>query len=512
MKKIKSRLKAVLRGDKLKSTSITALLIGVIIAVNIIVYTLTAVFGLYLTPSVEDYDLSISEASDILFADAIEKGKKVTVMFCRSIDEMPQEIAANTDEIGIFHITASNFQKRYGDLFDFEYVNILTHRNQDGEVVPLEDYRITDDSGNAYPIYESTVIFKCEDRHKTVSNVISSAFIYDSTVSESYYTSYCGEEVFASMVMQVLNEETKKVQFTTFHSEQVDSMFGSILACAGYEIDTVNLRKDEIDEDTDLIVISNPQTDFERSAEGSSVRSEVDKLREFIKEGGNIYVALDPYVDKLVSLEGFLAECGISYSEREENGKLLRDIVKDNDNAITMDKVTIVANAAADGTGAVISNRLNEAGKNDVIISHCAKLNLDKAAEPLLVTTASASTYAGDKQTDNSGNYCIAATAKYIDEKGKECGNIVMVPSIYLTANDALSSSGYANRDFLYAVAETVFGAEDVPIGSKIIHFDTGVLQNLTAKTMRLYTVLVFIIPAALIVVGTFVVIRRKNR
>ncbi len=511
MEKIKAKLKALFRKDNLRSTAITALLIGVVIAVNIIVYTLTAVFGLYLSPSAEDYDLSISGASDVLFEDALSRGKKVTVMFCRPEDEMPDDLAVNTDEIGIFYLTAEKFKERYNGLIDFEFVNIITHRNGDGEVVDLGKYQLKDDEGNSYPIYESTVVFMCEDRHKTVSNIISASFIYDANVSSTSYTAYCGEEVFASMVTQVLsNESSKKVQFTTLHSERIDSAFASVLSCAGYELDTVNLRRGEIAEDTDLIVISNPQTDFERSAEGSGVRSEIDKLREFVKAGGNIYVALDPYVEKLPSLEAFLKEFGISYSEREVDGKLLRDIVKDNDNAITMDKVTIVADVSSEGIGASVSEKLKEYEAEGIIISHSASLKLEGGASPLLVTSGSSSTYAGDKQTDKSGNYCIAATASYPNEENS--GNILVVPSIYMTANDALYSSGYANREFLYAVTEEIFGVENVPIGCGIIHFNSGVLQNLTAKSMRVYTVLIFTIPAALAVLGTVVVVRRKNR
>ncbi len=512
MGKFKSKLSSALRSEGLTSTAITALLLGVVIAVNVIVYALTVGYNLYFVPSSNDYDLSLSGTTDALFADALSEGKKVTVMFCRPEDEMPNAMTDATDEVGIFYLTAQNFRERYPELLDFEFVNIITRRNSKGETVLLEQYQLKDDEGNSYPMYESTVIFLCEDRHKTVADIASASFIYDASVSSEYYSSYCGEEVFASMVSWVLHKEHKKVQFTTFHSEVVDSSLGNMLTCAGYEIDTVNLRKEEIDEDTELIVISNPQTDFERAATGSTVRSEIEKLREFVEDGGNLYVALDPYVDKLASLESFLSEYGISYSETVVDGVLLRDIIKDNDNATEMNKITIVANIASTELGNLVSAKVGEYNSSGIILSECARLKLEGGAEPLLVTSSSAATYAGDKRTDASGNYCIGATAKHVDDDGNVGGSIFVMPTIYLTANDALYSSGYANRDFIYSVIEYLYGAEDLPYGCNILYFDTSTLQNMTTKMMRVYTVLVFVIPAVAAVLGTVVVIKRKNR
>ncbi len=514
MEKTKTRQISARRGEKLTSTAITAILIGVVIAVNIIVYTLTTVFGWYFTPSAENYDLTLSGVTDELFADAIQSGKKVTVMFCRPENELPSDLAANTDELGIFYLTAKNFEKRYEGFIELEYVNILNHRKDSGQgdVVPLSDYQLKDENGELLPLYKNSVIFISGDKHKTVSDITSMSFIYDENVSTEYYSSYCGEEVFASMVMRTLEDKEKKVQVTTSHSEKIDAAFGSLLQCSGYEIDIVNLRRESIDDDTDLIVISNPQSDFERASAGSGVVSEIEKLREFVKRGGNIYVALDPYVEKLTFLEEFLAECGISYSETDVEGKILRDIVKDNDNAITMDRVTIVANIADEDIANQVSRFSKNGESNSVILSHCGSLKLQGSAKPLLVTSGSASTYAGDMETDNKGNYCIGATAKYIDEYGKECGNIVMMPTIYLTANDALFARGYSNRNFLYSLTDNKFGADDVPQGCKMIYFNTGVLQNLTTKMMRVYTVLVFTVPVILAAVGAVVVIKRKNR
>jgi hypothetical protein len=62
---------------------------------------------------------------------------------------------------------------------------------------------------------------------------------------EGYATSYNGEEVMAAMINWVLSEEHKTAYFTQYHGEIVDIAFSNLLACAGYYIDVVDLRKNE---------------------------------------------------------------------------------------------------------------------------------------------------------------------------------------------------------------------------------------------------------------------------
>ena len=72
MNKIKEKLIAWIRGEKLTGSAITALVIGIVIAFNAIVYALTVGFGLYLYSPDTD-DLTISGSTDALFADTIEE-------------------------------------------------------------------------------------------------------------------------------------------------------------------------------------------------------------------------------------------------------------------------------------------------------------------------------------------------------------------------------------------------------------------------------------------------------
>lgn len=511
MEKIKEKLAAIFRSRGMTSTATTALLIGILIALNVIVYALTVGFGLYIVPRTEAYDFSLSEHVDELFASAREKGERVKVMFCRPEDEMPTSLTDATDEVGIFYLTAVEFLEKYPDFIEFEYVNILTRRDSKGNVVDLAKYQIIDAEGNPYPMYETSVVFISGDRHKTIVDISSTAFAYDETQSTTYYTSYCGQEIFASMVNWVLSDEHKTVYFTTYHSEKIDSAFVNMMSCAGYNVESINLRKEPVPDDAALVVISNPQTDFQRADEGSSIRSEIERLRTYVEAGGNLYVALDPYVSRLPVFESFLKEYGIAYSETVADGSVYRNIVRDSNNSIGVDNFTIVASYSDNALSQSIKQNVEKYNDSSVIVKYCSALELSGIAKPLLLSSGSSSVYAGKDEVGSSGNYCIGAVASTESNDGK-VGNIFVMPSISLTSNNTLLTDGYANRDFVYSLLEKTYGAENLPYGCSIFYLDTGTLQNLTNRAARIYTVALLAIPVAIAVCGAVVVTRRKNR
>lgn len=530
MKKIKEKLAAWIRGERVTGSTICALVIGVIIAFNAIVYAFSVKYDLYLAYEVED-DLTISSASEVLFADAIEEaketGERVRIVFCRSKSQFdPQSSTYTNDATAKFYITAKQFEEKYPDFIELAYVNLLTKRMSVGEsdketLIDLTEIQTEDGEGGYFPLYNSSVVFMSNKPElgrdkRYVQDITSAAFTLASESSDSF-SSYNGEEIIASMALWVVTpkSEHKNAYITTYHGEQPDVTLINMLTCAGYSIDILDLRQHElVPEDADLVVISNPTKDFATSTENSDLFSEIDKLERYVEEGGNLYVALDPYVDKLHILEDFLEKYGIVFSEPEDakDKDVVRHIIRDNDNAITADGFTLVADFA-DAEDVITKDavKFNENGK--VIIRESAALKIvdDKLAKPILVSSPASSIYEGSERVDDSGSYCVAALSSFDTENGNR-SNIFVVPSVYITANDALEKKGYANRDFLYSVFDNVFGMENVPYGCSPVYRRDAVLENLTMKTARIYTVIILSIPVALAAVGAVITIKRKNR
>ena len=495
---------------KLSSDAVMALVVGLIIVVNVIVYALTEAFGLFLY-SEQTVDFGLSGSTDELFSEAIEDGECVTVMFCQSEDDV------HSSSTGRFVLeTAKRFAERYPGFIELEYVNIITRRNSKNELVDLSKYQTYDEaSDTTSKIYKTSVIFASGDNFKVLTDPSDEGYANFFTLdSTSTAVSYNGEEMMASMINWVLtrNDEHKTAYFTTFHGEIADLGIGNMLASAGYNIDTVDLRKREVPEDAGIVVISNPKKDFERAMEGSHVRTEIERLRTYMQNGGKIYVAIDPYVEKLSVLENFLAEFGISISEtRRDDGKLLRNIVRDSRNSITADNFTLVTGFADSDTAGKISATVGKYSDSGVLIRECAALELSGTAEAIIVSSSASSTYAGSEETDRSGSYCVGAVGSYVNDDGAE-GRIFVTSSAYLTATDALVSDGYSNRPFVYALLEHVFESQRPPYGCNTVNYDTDTLEDLTMGSARLYTLAIAAIPAIIAITGAVVIVRRKNR
>lgn len=511
MNKLKTRLAAFVSGEGFLGTSMTALIIGVVIAINVIVYSITNAFGLYLYVP-DDYDMSLSGATDAMF-EGLRPEEPVEIIFCR--DKALLDSGA-IDEVVAFYETAKEFAERYPGLVKIECVNLITKRNQDGKIRNLDEYRMELEDGSRYPIYEVSVIFATKDQHKVVTDIASAAFTYDLESSSSTYgqlTSYNGEELLASMVSWVMTEDHPTAYFTTFHGETVDITFANMLTCAGYNINTIDLRSVEmVPDDAGMVVIYNPVKDFERATGGSGIYSEIEKLDAYLKSGGSLYVAVDPYVEKMKVLEEFLAGYGIVISEGEGENGTIKNIVRDSDNAVTTDYFTLISELAESELGGAVREDIAAYGSLGVLMRETAALELSGNAKPLLVSSDAAETYAGGVKTGSEGNYCLAATAVTENENGS-VSRVVVVPSIFLCAQDMLMTDGYANRNFIYSLFENLFGRENMPYGCKTTLFYTnGTLENLTMQSARIYTAIIMTIPAALAIVGAVIVIRRKNR
>jgi hypothetical protein len=51
-----------------------------------------------------------------------------------------------------------------------------------------------------------------------------------------------------------------------------------------------------------------------------------------------------------------------------------------------------------------------------------------------------------------------------------------------------------------------------MPYGCRSVYYDSSTLENITMSSVRVYVAAALIIPAALAVLGTAVIIRRRNR
>ena len=488
----------------------TALIILSVMVFNVIFTLLTESFGWYLYRAEYTEDYTVTGMTDEILASA--EGKTVDIIFCMTENELENHTT------GKFVLnTAKQYDEKY-DFINITFVNTFTRLDQDNNRVDLEKYK-TDMNGNETGIAKTSVVFSSGENYRVLTNVYNGTGFVDFFTFDSsgYIASYNGETVLASMVSWVLADEHRTAYITKNHGELSDATFGTLLAAAGYTVKSINLQDEDVPLDASLVIISNPKNDFERGA-NAEVRTEIERLTSYVNRGGSLYVTLDPYVNKLPNLETFIKDFGISFAESEVGGAKLRNIVRDTKNAITPDGYTILAEYASSELADAVSANVKKYNDGGIILREASALDLGEIksgytgdAQPLLVSTAASVCEVGGEVVDDSGKYCIGAVSTVKGEDGNTA-KIFVMPSVYITASDALISNSYANRDFLYSLFEEFYGADNMPYGCNSVTYVSDDLKNLTMGAARTYTAVLLAIPVILAVTGAVVIIRRKNR
>ncbi len=482
-------------------SAVTVGVILVVIVLNAVLYTLTSMFGLYIYEPYE-MDFSLSEnAEEVLGGLSAEDG--VEIIFC-----MPKEELKAHSTGAYLYKTVEKLEERFSDILSFRFINIITKVDEDGKYFDVTPFT-KDETGETLTILKTSVIFRSGENFRVLtSNAYDDFFVLD---GNSEPVAYCGEEVFLSMALWVTREEHPTAYFTTSHSELSDTTFARALAAAGYKIGTVNLRREDIPDDCALLIISSPQSDFERSAEDSGVVSEMDRLYEYAETGGNLYVTLDPYLKTpLPVLEGFLREYGIEISKSEIEGVEYANVIKDDAQGITTDGYTLVGRFGEDAIASKIADRVREVHDGNVLLFRAAALSLSDSATPLLFSSSSSELYASGERVDAEGDYILAASGKRTGENG-ENSQMFVCASIYLSASDAMLSNTYTNREFIYAIFDELYGAEGAkPYGTRAVMTESNLIEDLSMAEARVYTVLALL--PAVIALGFGIVILTKRK
>ena len=117
-----------------------------------------------------------------------------------------------------------------------------------------------------------------------------------------------GEQVFSSTLLELMESRKPKILFTSGHGEMsLDDMSGSGLSLArdllgqdNFELEEwVSLGESGVPEDTDLVVIAGPTSNF--------IEPELDLLRRYLDDDGRLLVLLDP----TMAPDGGFIETGI---------------------------------------------------------------------------------------------------------------------------------------------------------------------------------------------------------
>ena len=492
---------------------LTAAIIATIVVFNTVLYGLTNYFSWYFY-SKEVLSHNISGKTDEYMREV--SGGDVTIIFCDSQEDLERDSVFN-----LVWQTANQFADRY-DFVNVETVNIFVNPDK---VAPYKyekdpetgDFAVDPETGKYItrnPIDTDSVIFVGEEDFVVLP--MQSFFVLD---SEDLITAYSGEEVVAAMIHRVQDASLPVAYFTATHGETYSMAFYNRLLCAGYNLEPVDLMTQDIEVgEGNLLILSNPQYDFVRGNAENGIVGEIEKMEAFLQAGGSIWVMLDPLVTNTTYLETFLTSWGItidrSYYVDEYTGETLVDtvMIRDMVGSVTTDGYSLITTPSGSVLADELAEEMEKIGAGRVNMSRVSPLTLTqvegKTVSSILSSTPSSRTYAAGKMLDDNGNYTCAA----LSQDTKSGGEIFVVGSVYFTAQNAITTNEYGNKDLIFLLLSEM-SEISVPTGCTYLIFTPTTLEDLTMLEARLWmALLVGMVPLGVAVCGIVVLGKRRNR
>ena len=409
------------------------------------------------------------------------------------------------EDITIYWIVASGEED--------EYVEKLLHNYEDYSsrvTVEKKDPDLNPDFTNSYTdeeIYNNSVIVECGDKYRYIS--------YDEMYevsSVSYYSMYSsadefsGEKQITSAISYCTTEEIPVVHVLEGHGEaELSESFSEAIETDNLSTESLSLLNGQsVPEEVECILINAPSSDL--SAE------EKDMLIEFLEGGGKVLILSGTMQeDELPNLKAVAEYYGISVME----GVVIEEST---DNYVFGEPVLLMPELeSSDITDSLISDNYH------VILPVAKALDVSGADEDVTVTPLLESseesflkadgyeieTY--EKESgDTEGSLTLAAqVTKDID--GENQMQLVWIASSMMLEDAYNQYSSDANEDFVLNALELMCGKDDsISVRSKSL--TNEYLTVSTSDTSTLKVVTIGLIPAAYLVAGIVVVVRRKRR
>ena len=450
------------------SLIITAVVLAILIAVNVLVSALPA--------SLTKYDISSAKLY------SITSNTKVVVNALEE-DVTIYWIVQSGEEDAVIE----NLLSKYESLSD--HISVVK-RNPD--VYPTFAEQYTDET-----VQNNSLVVECGDRSRFIGYndiYVQEADIY----SYSYNTSFDGEGAITSAIDYVVTEDLPQLYLLEGHGEQeLPATFRDQVEKENIEINTLSLLTvDEIPEEADCIMIYAPTSDI--SAE------EKDMLAEYTKNGGKLLVATGPVAEgSLDNLYSLLSDYGVEPCE---------GIVVETDREhYTLQPYVLLPDMASH---AITDSLIEEHYYPNMPISLGLDVSgADSAVTPLMTTSdTSFSKIAGyDLDTyekedgDIDGPFAVAVSVN--------CGSggqmVWFTSSVFLEDMYNAFASGSNSDLAMNALSSLIGEREAMAIRSKSLNYNYLNISSSTASLLKVLMIGVF--PLAYLGIGIGVIVRRRR-
>ena len=342
------------------------------------------------------------------------------------------------------------------------------------------------------------------------SEVLNAAELYEYDYSDYYTTgaanvAFGGEKQISSAIYKLTAAAESHAYYTTNHGEQaLTSSLTKALKAQNIDAQPLDLLSGTVPEDCDLLIISDPASDF--AADG--LVDEIAQLQAYLENGGKVLLTTSGYTET-PNLDAVMAEFGLTRTE---------GLVVEGDTNhylsgypalyLLPDYASTEESTALDGVNT--SRRVLLQMAQGITLTETEHV----VSDALLVSSDSAySKPEGYEMTttekadgDIAGPFTLAAYARNEDTGAQviwvNCGNM---------DNEGIYQVIPGNVTFLQGCAASLAGQESaVLIDSMALEATPLEVPGIAASTLGLLFVIV--LPAALLAVGAVVVVLRRRK
>lgn len=477
----------------------TASFIAIVIIFNVIFSALASRYMWFFDMTAEQVFTLSEEAREVMS----DVTGEVNIYFASEPDVlMNSSISGSTRYI---YTTALQLEEAFPNV-NVECVDVLKNPGFFREfyntaATDIDQDSVVIQSGSEVRIFKSTAFYS-----------------FDDPTDLTTVWAYNGEKRLISGIMQVTQTDKPKVAFTTEHGEDLAGALylNNLFVENGFEVETVNLANDELDEDCRILVIFNPIYDFLGAEAEDQTKNEIEKIDSFLDEFGCLMVFCSPeYVNNLTNLNEFLEEWGIAY--------VGDTMIRDTEHSMSVDGYSIVAEYQKESTmGSSLYSDLNAlATPPKTVIRKAAPINIlwEKGGAlngsrdvSAILKSYDTSEYMESGIPTEVGSYNLATITReaVIMDNEYYYSYVMAFGSPTFVSQNYIETNSYANEDIVSASMRAV-GRERVLALLNRKPFDDDEIVITTAEANKWTVAMTVTLPAIIALCGIVVIIRRKH-
>ncbi len=415
--------------------------------------------------------------------------------------------ALTTDTYGQIPI-AHEIIRRYPQLNDNISINYVDLSKTPAYIMQFPEY--SDVLDYYYIVVKSTRRTRITSFFEMLPSLSSDYSSYDSTSGNSSVAQSYTETYMTSLIKTVTLDKTPVVAFVDgLNVDANSSELTSILEMNGYEVRTVDVRREELPDDADIVMLAGPTSDLSKAQ-----TAKFDSFLSDRKKSRTLIVFSTSLMPKMPHLNSLLSEYGIAITQ---------DIVYEGDSHNTISKQMSAFTAQMKESEYTLDliDRLNypavvNALALDVLYSERGDTSvtpmLTSSEESFVCNSATKFDRSQYSEADEATRIVMASSTTYRDKMdGGEVRTDVIVAPDSLYASELLTTDIYGNLSLLLSVFNQRGGIDtgNIDIEPKSLYaVDFSVDMNTLSV---ISTIFGYIVPLVILLCGLVVYIRRRR-